>query len=84
MWKKGAKIMKIIATKEQLEAGTQTVNRAVSSKNTIPALSGIYLKTSPDNLVLKATDLEIGIECVIAAQANKEGEVVIPARYLQK
>jgi len=73
--------MKIIATKEQLEAGTQTVNRAVSSKNTIPALSGIYLKTSPDNLVLKATDLEIGIECVIAAQANKEGEVVIPARY---
>jgi DNA polymerase-3 subunit beta len=78
---KGVVKMKISSTKQQLELGTQTVSKAVSSKNTIPALSGIYLRAIGDKLILKATDLEIGIESVVDAQTAKEGEVVIPARY---
>lgn len=73
--------MKINSLKQHLESGTQTVVKAVSSKNTIPTLSGIYLKTEDDKLILKATDLEIGIENKIDVQTFEQGEVVIPAKY---
>ncbi len=62
--------------------GVGTVQRAISTKNVLPPiLSGIYIEASGDHLVLRATDLEIGIECVIAANVHSEGAVVLPARH---
>lgn len=74
--------MKIICSKENLLYGVQTVQKAVSNKNPLPILSGIHLKTQGNNLIFTATDLEIGIECIIPVTVLEEGSVVIPAKYI--
>lgn len=59
-----------------------TAAKAVSTRNTLPILSGILLKAEGSTLQLTATDLEIGIEVRIPAQIEQAGQVVLPARYL--
>lgn len=74
--------MKIICTKQNLSYGVQVVQKAVSSKNPLPILSGILLQTEGDKLKLSATDLDLGIQCIIPVQTVEEGAIVLPARYL--
>lgn len=76
--------LKIITTKENLLYGIQTVQKAISTKNTIPILSGILLKAKDNRLFFSATDLEIGIQCSVPVQTLSEGEVVLPARYFSE
>lgn len=71
----------VIPQKEFLEA-IQTVQRAVSNKNTLPILAGILIKAENNRLKLVATDLEIGIECYINAEVINRGELVLPANHL--
>lgn len=62
--------------------GVQTVQRAISSKSVLPPiLSGIYIEAKDNEIYLKATDLEIGIEYVIPANVEENGASVLPARY---
>ncbi|MBS3970987.1 MAG: DNA polymerase III subunit beta [Clostridia bacterium] len=62
---------------------SQIMSRAVSSKTTIPALTGIYFECINENtLLLKATDLEIGIEHTVSAKVEETGSMVVPAKYL--
>lgn len=77
-------ILKIIASKENLLDGINAVQKAVSNKNTIPILSGIFLKAVDNNLLFAATDLEIGIECKVPVQVIEEGEIVLPARHFSE
>ena len=76
--------MKFTTTKENMLYGISTVQKAISSKNTIPVLSGIYMKAENDHLRFAATDLELAIECKVPAQIIEEGSVVLPARYFSE
>lgn len=71
--------MKFSSTKENLLAGINTVQKAISTKNTLPVLMGIYLKAEDNRLTFAATDLEIGIECKVPVEVIEKGHVVIPA-----
>jgi len=72
--------MKVFCSKDSLITGVNTVQKAVSNKNTLPVLQGILLKAEGQTLIFEATDLEIGIRCVVPAQIEQEGVVVLPAR----
>lgn len=74
--------MKITITQEGLSSALGLVAKAVSTKNTIPVLSGIYLSARDGLLSLRATDMELAIESSVACQVETAGEVVLPARYL--
>lgn len=74
--------MKIYASKDVLTYGVQAVIRAVSNKNPIPILSGILLSAAGGQLTFSATDLELGIECKVPVNIEEEGNVVLPAKYL--
>lgn len=76
--------MKILCKKEDLITGVNTVQRAVSSKNTLPILQGIRLRTEDQNLVFEATDLEIGIRCRVPISVQEEGQVVLPAKLFSE
>lgn len=76
--------MRFTLDQPSFEDGLRTVGRAVSARNTIPVLSGIYLETRGQELRLKATDLEVSVSCTIAADVSAEGAVVLPGRYLQE
>ena len=64
----------------ELTAAVSNVIRAVSNKNTIPALEGILMKTNKETVVLCGYDLDIGIRTEIPANIIEEGEVVIGAK----
>lgn len=73
--------MKFTANKDNLSFGVQVVQRAVSSKNPLPVLSGILLKIKNGQLLFTATDLEMGIECSVPVDTDEEGGVVLPSRF---
>lgn len=74
--------MKITISQEALNSILSTVAKAVSTKNTIPVLSGVYLCARNGLLTLRATDMELAIESSTPCQVAAEGEIVLPARYL--
>lgn len=74
--------MKIKVMQKEFYNAIQKVYKAVSNKTSLPILNGILLKTVNDQLRLVGTDLEIGIEAFLDVEVIKEGEVVLPADYL--
>ena len=74
--------MEFRASQPDLSLGLQTAAKAVSSKNTLPILSGILLRADQNNrLKLTATDLELGIECFVPATVESPGAIVLPSKY---
>jgi DNA polymerase-3 subunit beta len=55
------------------------VRRAVAKNQTLAILTGIYLKVNNNTLILKSTDLELGIEYKIEIEATEDGAIVLPA-----
>ncbi len=74
--------MQIICPQAELLRAVQIVNRAVSTRTTMPILSNILLETTKDGVKLTATDLELGIQTVTGATVEKGGAVTLPARLL--
>lgn len=72
--------MKLSFNKSELSQAVSNVQRAVSTKNSIPALEGILIKAYNDSVTLCGYDLEIGIRTTIGATIIEEGEVVLSAK----
>ena len=62
--------------------GIQTVQNVITSKALLPILSNILLETQSGGLRLTATDLDIGISCVIPVDIVETGAITIPAKRL--
>ncbi len=74
--------MKLTCQPSILGQALQTVSRAISTRTTLPILNNILLETTSDGLALTATNLEIGIRKVVAAEIAEEGSTTVPARLL--
>ena len=72
--------MKFTCLRSELSAAVSNVQRAVSTKASIPALEGILIKAYGSNLTLSGYDLEIGITTTMDATVNEEGEIVVSAK----
>lgn len=60
------------------------VQKAVSSKSTLPILKGIYLEAFDQSLRLVGTDMEIGIDHIMEANIIEEGSLVVDARLFSE
>ena len=72
--------MKFFCNPKELIYSTSIVQKAVSSKTTLPILKGIFLEAFDQNLRLVTTDMELGIDHVMEANIIKEGSVVVDAK----
>ncbi|MBE5822086.1 MAG: DNA polymerase III subunit beta [Clostridiales bacterium] len=72
--------MKIVCEKEKLLKGLNCVQRATSSKSTMPILFGILIQTNDNQLRLTTYDLEIGIEYVMDCEIAEQGATVVDAK----
>ena len=72
--------MKFFCNPKQLMNSLSIVQKAVSSKTTLPILKGIYLEARDNNLKLVGTDMEIGINHVMEANIIEEGSIVVDSR----
>lgn len=76
--------MKFICSKSELSEAISNVSRAVSQKSTIPALEGIKVRVSENQVELTAYNLEMGIITTIGAQTEGEGEIVVSSRLFSE
>jgi len=74
--------LKITCQPSTLSQALQIVSRAISTRTTLPILNNILLETTGEGLALTATNLEIGIRKVVAAEVAEEGSTTVPARLL--
>ena len=75
-------MMKIKCSQKELSNAVTNVQRAVSSKTSLPALEGILIKASDNKITLCGYDLEIGIKTEIEATVDEAGEIVVSAKLL--
>ena len=68
-------------TKELVEV-METISRVSTKHVTLPILQCVLLEAKKDTLVLKATNLEIGIEATVSANIKETGIIAAPASTL--
>jgi len=77
--------MKLQVTQENLAKALNNVARiAMSSKNPLPILNNVLLKTVDNRLSISATNLEIAITEKIGSKVHSEGAITVPARLMQE
>lgn len=80
--------MKFSISRLEFIKGLNTVSRAISSKTTIPILTGLKIVADQNGLILTGSNADISIETTIKS-ANADnlltiestGEIVLPARF---
>lgn len=72
--------MKFTVNKSDITEAVSNIQRAVSTKTSIPALEGILLSATETGLELCAYDLELGITTVIPAFVVEPGKAVLSAK----
>ena len=72
--------MKIVCNRQQLVEAVSNVQRAVSTKSSVPALEGSLLNAGGDELTLCGFDLELGMTTRIPASVEESGAVILSAR----
>lgn len=72
--------MKVTCLQENLARGLQLAGRGVSARTTLPILGNVLLRTDGGRLKLTATNLEVGINCWVAAKVEDDGAITVPAK----
>ena len=75
--------MKLQVTQENLNRALGSVARVANSRNALPILANVLIKTSNNRLSLSATNLDIAITHYIGAKVSEEGSITVPARLMQ-
>ncbi len=75
--------MKLTISRDTFYGALQVVGRAVSTRTTLPSLSGIKLTATSQDLTLSATDTEVGLVVTLReVSVETEGTLLLPGRLL--
>ncbi len=74
--------MKFRCDRDLLSEALQTVQRGVSTRPGIPALTGVLMTVGEEGLALTTTDLEVTVEERVPVDVREEGSALVPARLL--
>jgi len=74
--------MKIEAIKGQLEEALNKADKIAGKNQSLPVLSGFYLDARDNLLVIKATNLDLGISVSLPVKVLEPGIVVVPAHII--
>ncbi len=75
--------MKIVTTKEKLEPILFRAERVTSKTTTLPVLGCLFFSAAKGVLIVRATNLDIGVEFSLPVKMEKEGNVAVPAGPLR-
>lgn len=74
--------MKFRGERDILAEALATVQRGVSTRPGIPALTGVLMATGDDGLTLTTTDLEVSTEVRLSVDSQEHGTALVPARLI--
>lgn len=75
--------MRLQVTQENLNRALSATARVASSRNQLPILANVLIKTSDNRLSISATNLDIAITQFIGAKVTENGSITVPARLMQ-
>lgn len=75
--------MKLQVTQENLNRALGAVARVANTRNPLPVLANVLIKTTNNRLSIAATNLDIAITQYIGAKVSDEGSITVPARLMQ-
>ncbi len=70
--------MKIECPKEKLAHAISKAEKITGKNLTLPVLSCILLEAKNNNLTIRATNLDLGIEIILPVKVEEEGTVAVP------
>lgn len=76
--------MKFSINKGELQNAISIVLKGVSTRSTLPVLSGILIEATGDKIILQATDLELSIQYSAAALVEEVGKAVLPGKLFSE
>ena len=74
--------MKAECSKEKIYRAISKIEKITGKNMTLPILSCVLIEAKGNFLILKATNLDLGIEIKIPAKVSKEGVVAVPGAIL--
>jgi DNA polymerase III subunit beta len=75
--------MKLQVTQENLTKALGSVARVANTRNTLPILGNVLLRTIGNQLSVSATNLDIAITHFIGSKVAEEGSITVPAKLMQ-
>ena len=72
--------MKFETNSKKLKEAVNLIEHVAGKHITLPVLSSILLDIRKNNLILKATNLDVGIEIHVPIKTDHEGIVAVPAK----
>lgn len=72
--------MKFSINKTELQNALAVVQKGISTRSTLPVLSGILVEAAGDSLTFQATDLELSIQMETPALVEEPGRTVVPGK----
>lgn len=75
--------MEFHVIRSELLSELQLMMGVIEKKNTMPILANVFIQAEDNQLILKATDLEVGIITQCPAQIVEPGEFTVNAKQLQ-
>lgn len=75
--------MKFQVTQENLSRALNHVARIATTRNTLPILANVLIKTVDNRVCVAATNLNIAITNYIGSKVSESGSITVPARLMQ-
>lgn len=76
--------MKISCLTEKLKNYISIIERFTGKNINLPILNNILINAKDNNIILSATNLEIGAEVAFACKVLKEGSITVPAKIFSQ
>lgn len=77
---KEGNILKFSINQSELQNALSVVLKGVATRSTLPILSGVFIESKGDQLILQTTDLELSVQYTVAALVEEEGRAVVPGK----
>lgn len=75
--------MRLQVTQQNLNRALGAVARVANTRNQLPILANVLIKTTDNRLSISATNLDIAITQYIGGKVTEEGSITVPARLMQ-
>ncbi|MGI6546648.1 MAG: DNA polymerase III subunit beta [Fastidiosipilaceae bacterium] len=75
--------MKLICSQHELTTGITNASKAAAIRSPMPILDGILFEAT-DQIKLTGYNMEIGVECMVPAEVQKPGSVVLNVRMFNE
>lgn len=76
--------MKFIINQAELQTALSIVQKGMSSRSTLPILSGIYIQAVKDRVIFQTTDLDLSIKYSMNALVEEDGETVVSGKLFSE